>query len=335
MECSIYPTWVAPLRARRLAAQASRRRSTGSHLPSCLRGICLAFPLPLLLALSACSREEESTYVPTISFASEGGANEYVFGVHPLHNPQQLYKVYGPLVDYLNVHLGGPWLRLEASFDYAGFEEKLYAGKFDFALPNPYQTVRSLEHGYHVFGKMGDDEKFRGILLVRKDSGIETVADLKGAVISYPAETAVAAAMLPQAFLQENGLDVMRDTRSIYVGSQESSIMNVVLRTSAAGATWPPVWERFQEEKPDLAAQLEVKWQTLPLVNNGLVVRESVAADVTRRIGELMFALHEGEEGRTILARMALSRFEPAEDNTYAPVLSFLDRFSKTVRPIQ
>lgn len=291
--------------------------------------------LPLLLLVPACSDEEESIYAPTISFAAAIGGQEYVFGVHPLHNPQHLHRVYGPLVNYLNDRLGGRRLRLEASFDYGGFEEKLYAGKFAFALPNPYQTVKSLEHGYEVFGKMGDDENFRGILLVRRDSGIRTVADLRGQTISYPASTALAGAMLPQAFLQESGLDVMRDTRSIYVGSQESSIMNVVLRTSAAGATWPPVWERFKEEKPELAAQLELKWRTPPLVNNGLVVRDGIPAELTQRIGELLFTLHKTEAGRAILARMALSRFEPAEDDTYRPVLSFLDRFGKTVRPIQ
>ena len=289
----------------------------------------------MLLLVPACSGEDEISYAPTISFAEASGSTEHVFGVHPLHNPQQLHRIYGPLVDYLNDRLGGPKLRLEASFDYNGYEQKLYAGKFAFALPNPYQTVKSLEYGYRVFGKMGDDDRFRGILLVRRDSAIQSVADLRGQTISYPAASALAGAMMPQAFLQESGLDVMRDTRSLYVGSQESSIMNVLLGTSAAGATWPPVWERFKEEQPEFAAQLELKWQTPPLVNNGLVARGGVDAELTRRIGELLFALHETEAGRIILARMALSRFEPAEDETYQPVLKFLHRFGNTVRPIQ
>lgn len=313
-------------------AQALRYHVCWSEL---LRGATFGVIFCFLTGLSACSRQESSTYAPTFASPGEASSNEYVFGVHPLHNPQQLHRVYGRLVDYLNAHLSGPKLRLEASFDYAGFEQKLYSGKFDFALPNPYQTVRSFAHGYRAFGKMADDDKFRGILLVRRDSRIRSVADLRGKVISYPAPTALAAAMLPQAFLQENSLDVMRDTTSIYVGSQESSIMNVVLGTSAAGATWPPIWQRFQQEKPELAAQLEPKWETPSLVNNGLVVRDDVSDDLTRKIGELLFSLHDSEEGRTILSRMALSRFEPADNNTYAPVLSFLERFSKTVRPVQ
>jgi phosphonate transport system substrate-binding protein len=298
---------------------------------SVLRVVCFFLFLPFFIVLSACG-EEDDGYAPTISSARDAGTHEYVFGVHPLHNPQQLFRVYGPLIDHLNAHLNGPKLRLEASFDYAGFEQKLYSGKFDFALPNPYQTVRSLEHGYRVFAKMGDDDHFRGIIIVRRDSGIQSVADLRGKVISYPAPTALAAAMLPQAFLQEQGLDVMQDTKSIYVGSQESSIMNVVLGTSAAGATWPPIWQRFKDEKPDLAAQLELKWETSSLVNNGLVVREDVPADLTRRIRDLLCSLNQSKEGQTILSGIALSRFEAADDQTYAPVEAFLDHFSKTVR---
>ncbi|MEZ4694041.1 MAG: PhnD/SsuA/transferrin family substrate-binding protein [Aliarcobacter sp.] len=49
-----------------------------------------------------------------------------------------------------------------------------------------------------VFAKMGDDENFRGIFLVRKDSGIKNFEDLKGKKISYPAPTALAATILPQ-----------------------------------------------------------------------------------------------------------------------------------------
>jgi phosphonate transport system substrate-binding protein len=291
--------------------------------------------LMVALALAACNGEEDVAYEPIFTKAAVPGVHRYVLGVHPLYNPQELHRIYAPLVDYLNARLDGPELRLEVSFDYAEFERKLYSGKFHFALLNPYQTVRSFEHGYRAFGKMGDDYQFRGILLVRRDSGIESVADLRGKAISYPAETALAAAMLPQAFLQENGLDVMRETRSLYVGPQDSSIMSVVLGRSAAGATWPAVWRAFRKEHPELAAALEVKWETLPLANNGLVVREGVPADLLRQVRDLLVELHDDREGRVILSRMGLSRFEPADNATYAPVVAFLDRFGKTLRPVE
>ena len=104
-------------------------------------------------------------------------------------------------------------------------------------MPNPYQTVRSLKFGYSVFGKMGNDELFRGIILVRKDGGIRKLSDLKGKTVCYPAPTALAATMMPQYYLQTHGLNVNHDIENLYVGSQESSIMNVLRGHAAAAGT--------------------------------------------------------------------------------------------------
>lgn len=287
--------------------------------------------------LNACSSsEDESSYQPSFSGQIDTGSDiEYVFGVHPLHNPQRLHEVFAPLMEYLSTHIKGASFKLEASRNYAAYDKKLYAQKFDFSLPNPFQTVNSLEKGYKVFGKMGDDHNFRGIILVRKDSQINNISDLKGKIVSYPAPTALAATMMPQYYIQTHGLDVMKDVDNRYVGSQESSIMNVFLKHSAAGATWPLPWFSLSRERPELADQLEVKWQTDPLPNNGLVVKTSIPQKLVDEVSSLLFNLHSTVEGKTILERMELSAFEKANNNTYQSVNLFLEKFSKEVRPIK
>ncbi len=261
--------------------------------------------------------------------------NIYLFGVHPLHNPKRLFEVYQPMIDFINARLQGGKLRLEASRNYAAFDKKLFDGYFDFALPNPYQTVTSLQHGYRVFGKMADDENFRGIILIRKDSKIETVADLKGKSVSYPAPTALAATIMPQWFLVQNGLNINHDITNHYVGSQESSIMNVYLGNTDAASTWPPPWLAFIKERPEIAEQVVVKWQTPPLLNNGLVVKESVPKAILDQVSQSIFNLHHSAEGQQILAAMELSQYEPATNETYSRVAEFLVEFEKRVRPIR
>ncbi|OSM01820.1 phosphate/phosphite/phosphonate ABC transporter substrate-binding protein [Magnetofaba australis] len=289
----------------------------------------------MLAFVAGCQDEQQAPYAPQFSDQSPRKTPQYIFGVHPLHNPARLFAVYQPLVDYLNARLEGSRLVLEASRNYAAYDKKLFGGHFHLALPNPYQTVASLKHGYRVFGKMGDDENFRGIILVRKDSGIHEPADLKGRVVSYPAPTALAATMMPQWFLFSHGVDVMKEIDNRYVGSQESSMMNVYLGESAAGATWPPPWRAFAKERPDVAAELEVKWRTPPLPNNGLVARMDTPQELVRRVGELLFALHTNPQGRAILEPMELSRFEAADADAYQPVVAFLQRFSRELRPIR
>jgi len=294
--------------------------------------------LAMLVLTLGCNQDDTSSYTPTVSSTAKvDKKNEpvYIFSVHPLHNPTRLHEIFNPLMIYLSEHVDNAHFQLEASRNYASYETKLYARKADFSLPNPFQTVNAIKHGYRVFGKMGDDFNFRGIILVRRDSGIERVEQLKGKRISYPAPTALAATMLPQYYLQTHGLNVMKDLDNVYVGSQESSIMNVYLGNSAAAATWPPPWNVLRKERPELDQQLEVKWQTQSLPNNALVARDNIPAALVHQVGELLFNLDKHETGRRILKRMDLSRFEAANDATYKPVEEFLKTFNRSVRPIE
>ncbi|HCI14841.1 MAG TPA: phosphonate ABC transporter substrate-binding protein [Gallionellaceae bacterium] len=290
--------------------------------------------LAILLSLAGCG-DGQQEYQPGFAEKQEQPEKHYSFAIHPLHNPEMLLERYGPIVDYLNRNIKGVHFTLEASRNYDEFDKKLYAGQPDFALPNPYQTINSLKHGYHVFGKMGDDHNFTGVWLVRRDSGIRKVTDLKGKKVSYPAKTALAATMMPQYYLHTHGIDVNKDVENLYVGSQESSIMNVYLGQVSAGATWPIPWMLFQKEQPEKAAQLEKIWETEPLINNGLVARGDMPPELVERVATLLSTLHENDEGRAMLGRLPISRFERANDASYDVVRSFLDTFSRKVRPLE
>lgn len=291
----------------------------------------------LVVFLSGCGNEAgKESYTPRYSTTPPLHAQPvYIFGVHPLHNPKRLFEVYQPMIDYINLHLRGGQLRLEASRGYSSFDKKLASGYFDFALPNPYQTLRAADHGYKIFGKMGDDQNFRGIILVRKESKISRVEDLRGKTVSYPAPTALAATMMPQWYLHKHGLDINKDIKNSYVGSQESSIMNVYLGKSAAAATWPPPWKAFIKERPEVAKEVMVKWQTPSMPNNGLVVRNNIPDAIVKQVADVIITLHTHEEGRKILREMELSHFERADSNTYAPVRDFLKKFETEIRPIR
>lgn len=287
-----------------------------------------------VVLLTACGPGHEAETTAPQYGAEEPAGKVYVFAIHPLHNPVRLFEVYGPVIDHLNRNIPGATFRLEASRNYEEFDKKLYGRQPDFALPNPYQTLNSLRHGYHVIAKMGDDAHFTGIILIRRDSGIREVTDLKGKKVSYPARTALAATMMPQYFLHTHGLDINRDIENLYVGSQESSIMNVYLGNVAAGATWPLPWLEFQREQPEKARELEIRWETEPLINNGVVARDDVPPELARQVASLLDTLHTTAEGRAMLERMQLSRFELADDSRYRMIEDFLRDFSKNVRPL-
>ncbi len=291
--------------------------------------------IALLLTLSACSDERVSP--PSLSYGERSPVQTpvYSFAIHPLYSPGRLFEKFSPLIDYVNARLEGAKLVLQASQDYPAYDRKIRAQQPDFLLPNPFQTLIALRHGYHVFGKVADDSDFRGIILVRKDSGIRRVADLKGGVIAAPGPTALAATMMPKYFLASNGLDVKRDVTYTYTGTQESTIMALYLKRVSAATTWPIPWRLMQRNRPDVAAQLRVAWRTDTLPSNSLMAHERVPEAVLNQVRRILFSMSDDPRGRKILQASTFVRFVAASDATYAPVEAFIRAYSEKVEPVE
>lgn len=285
-------------------------------------------------ALLGCGREDDVQGPRVGTRPASAGVPVYRFAVHPLHNPGKLTQAYQPLVDYVNSRLQGSRLDLEASRDYARFEEKVSTRKSEFLLPNPWQTLQAMKVGYRVIAMAGEPQDFRGIVVVRRDSDVTRPAHLKGKAVSYPSRTALAACIMPQYFLHGRGIDVNTDLENRYVGSQESSIMSAYLGRTVAGATWPPPWRAFQKEHPREAAELKVIWETEPLVNNSVMVRNDIPTSVVEQVRALLLGLDATSEGKAILAGMETARFLPASDRDYDVVRQYVARFEKEVRPV-
>lgn len=300
----------------------------------------IAFVIPLCaLLLGGCEPSPADKPLQYRTAPAGVSVPVYRFAVHPLHNPQLLTEAYQPLVDHLNGELTGAGIEsrieLEASRDYQAYEEKFRARAPAILLPNPWQTLEAMKVGYRVIAMAGDAEDFKGIFIVRKDSGIKTPADLKGKTVSYPSPTALAACIMPQYYLHRHGIDVNRDIQNAYVGSQESSIMNAYLGQSAAAATWPPPWRLFQRDHPAKAAQLELIWETPPLMNNSVMLRDDMPAAVGETIRQTLLDLPQTPEGQKILAGMSTARFHAADDASYAKVRDYIATFEREVRPVE
>jgi phosphonate transport system substrate-binding protein len=296
--------------------------------------LCLFF-LSVLTCLSGCSQKEHDHGPQYHPAPLSVHAEAYSFAVHPLHNPAKLAEAYQPLVSCLNQHLPpGSRLKLEASQDYAQFEEKIANRLPELLLPNPWQTLQALDKGYSVIAMAGDPEDFKGIFIVRKDSDIRVPTDLKGKAVSYPSPTALAACIMPQYFLHRQGINVMHDIQNRYVGSQESAIMNAYLGQTAVGVTWPPPWRAFQKTNPNEAAQLRVLWETPHLINNSVMIRDDLPIELREKIRAVLLNLHTSPEGRAILAGMETSRFTAATNQSYDQVRRYVTAFEREVRPV-
>ncbi|MBN2895743.1 MAG: phosphate/phosphite/phosphonate ABC transporter substrate-binding protein [Campylobacterales bacterium] len=287
----------------------------------------------VVLLFFGCGQEKNTPrYRPEGSISSE---HTYIVGIHPYLNSKKTFEAYQPIIDHLQRQIDAGRLVLETSRDYADYEAKLYRGHFDFALPNPLQTLESIKHGYRVVAKMKPDSVFRGIIVARKERHLSDVAQLKGHAVSFPAPTALAATMMPLYFLHNRGLDVHKQIEKRFVGSQYSAILNAYTGDTLAAATWPPPWESWCRENPAKAADMQIVWQTRPLVNNGFVAHERVAAALVGRLVRLLTALDQTQEGRVLLAQAGFDGFETAHNGSYDAVQSFLIDYRHTIGEIE
>lgn len=297
------------------------------------KALVYAIQCMAIVLLVACSHRDDAA-APNYSLRPLGGQLQgHRLAPHPLYRPQVIYELFQPLVDYLNQEVPGLNLELESSRDYASFEKKIRAREVDILMPNPWQTLEAIKSGYTVISMWGDAKDFKGIFIVRKDSNIKTPQDLIGKAVSYPSPTALAAGMMTQYYLYQHGIDVNRDILNLYVGTHESAIMNVYMGNTVAGATWPPPWQLFQMEHPLKAAELQQIWETEPLINNSVMVRDDLPQDLRKKLQEALFNLSNSAQGRRILDKMQTAKFHPATDETYAPARAFVETFEREVRP--
>ena len=293
----------------------------------------IPFLLIAALLLPACSKEQPQAEIQYDSKPAAGdGMLHITFLVHPLYNPQLLHQKFQPVMAYLGRQIPGTVFDLETANDYADFERKLKERKDDFALPNPYHATLAQDWGYHVIAKMGDDSVFKGIFIVRKDSPIKLPADLKGKVVAYPAPTALAAAMMPQLYLQKHGVDVQTEISNIYVGTHNSSMMNAYLKQSAASVTWPAAWKAFQQSNPAEAADLRVIWETPTLIQNAVIARNDVAGEIDAQVTQLLTTLQNTDEGRQLLAGIDTASFVPARNQDFDVVRRFMKEYNTAVK---
>ena len=293
-------------------------------------GAAAAWPLGLL---AGCGRHEQTVGPVYQAAPGDGpGAASYRLAVHPLHNPTTLLQRYGELADYLSARLETAHIGIEASNDYAHFEDKVVGRAPHLLLPNPYQALRALDHGYRVIAEAGDSADFRGLFIARRDRVPATPAELRGQVLCYPAPTALAAAMLPQLWLAQQGLDVRAETQSVYVGSQESAILSAHRGECALGVTWPLPWRAFQRTHPTEAAELVVVWETDPLINNAVMARDDLSPVFVASVRKVLLDMATQDAGRALLEHLEIARFNPADGARYRDAMErFLDDYRAKV----
>ncbi|MFA7279931.1 MAG: phosphate/phosphite/phosphonate ABC transporter substrate-binding protein [Sterolibacterium sp.] len=256
-----------------------------------MKHFLVAFFVFPLLAIGGAGTRAAETQQPVTT---------YTFSVVPQYAPAQLHREWFPLIDRISRE-SGVKLELKIAASIPKFEAEFAKGLPDFAYMNPYHAVMAKhEQGYLPI--LRDSKMLTGILLVRRDSPYQTVADLNGKTIGFPAPNAFGASLYMRALLSET-FKINYETR--YLNTHSNVYRHVAQGNVAAGGG---VNLTFADERPEIHEQLRVLYQTPAVAPHPVVVHPRVPRPVREAIAKAILNLQGDEPGREMLKEIRTSQ---------------------------
>ncbi|MFN7121201.1 MAG: putative selenate ABC transporter substrate-binding protein, partial [Hydrogenophaga sp.] len=170
---------------------------------------------------------------------------------------EQIRK-FTPLATYLEKELG---VKVEFTpvSDYPAAVEALVNKKVDLVWFGGFTFVQAnIRSGGKVvpLAQREEDTKFQSVFIAKTDSGIKTLADMKGKQVSFGSQSSTSGHLMPRSFLLAANIEPEKDFRRIaYSGAHDATIASVVSGKVDAAALDITVWKKFvAENKVDTKA---------------------------------------------------------------------------------
>lgn len=225
-------------------------------------------------------------------------------GVITSENEADRIERYKPVKAYLENALGVE-IKWRSATDYAGVIEGLKAGKIDIARLGPASYAKAwmvmkgeVEPLLGELDKNGDFGYF-SVVVVRKDSPYQKMADLKGKKFAFADPNSTSGHQAPRYFLSEAGVDAdVFFGETAFSGSHENSIMALMNGTFDAAATWYRTEGRSNMTRMEGKGMIEpgqwrVIWKTPRLPSSPWTMATSSPADMRADVKAALFAMKD------------------------------------------
>jgi phosphate/phosphite/phosphonate ABC transporter binding protein len=205
--------------------------------------------------------------------------------------------------------------------------ELMKGGGADLMVDSPYPTLAvSQLSGSKVLLRRwkGGKPSYRSLVLVRADSPVASVKDLRGRVIAFEDGYSTSGYFLPAATLQRAGLTLRElphpraslktgEIGYVFSDSYANSLTWLLHRRTDAIGVGEHDYERFLKRETD---QMRIVLETPHVPRNLVSVRGDLAPTLVARIHDLLVELEHTQEGKVLLESLdRTTRFDalPAE----------------------
>ena len=272
---------------------------------------------------------------------------DLTIGILPEINPVLQAQRYHPLEVYLSEAVGHRIaVRIVQLPSYTELLEAYLHGRIDAAFFGSYTyAVATANQELQLVARpeMAGVSTYKGLILARRDSGIESVADLKGRRFSMIANT-TAADLFVQAWFRREGI---RDPGQYLgelqdAGSHEASIKLILSGAVDAGAAKDLVFRRLADQDPAIRSELVILAESDPVPENALAIRKSAQLVCARchyeqaggahppdtlhdRLAAALRDLERHPDGAAVLQAIGADRFIVTTDEDYANLYRMAD----------
>jgi phosphonate transport system substrate-binding protein len=264
--------------------------------------------------LAGCGNNEEAS---TSSGSNGEGAEKKELTVQfvPSQNADTLEAKAKPLEKLLSDELDRP-VKVSVSTDYNTIVEAMASKKVDVGFLPPTAYVLAKDQGaadvilqaqrYGVNDKDGSPtdklvDSYKSMFIVKKDSGIDSLEDLKGKKIGYQNVTSSAGYVWPAASLMDVGLDPLKDVQPVTLKGHDQAVISLLNGDIDAAVTFQDARTIVQKDYEDVFDQTKVIHYTEPIPNDTVAVQSDMDEDLRKDIQEAFINIGKDEEGEKII----------------------------------
>jgi phosphonate transport system substrate-binding protein len=284
------------------------RSSSHSSAYSFARSIVRSLPPFFVAAVALFATAAQAQEVLRVTTIPEEAATEQA-------------RKFGPITKYLERVLG---MKVEFTpvNDYPAAVEALVNKQVDLVWFGGFTHVQAqIRSGGKMIpiAQREEDAQFRSVFITQTDSGIKSLANLKGKQVSFGSQSSTSGHLMPRSFLLQAGVDPDKDFKRVaYSGAHDATIASVVSGRVDAAALDITVWRKFVDEKRVDTSKVNVFFTTPPYYNYNWTVHADMPVALRERITKALLDLSmDTPEGKEILTLNRASKYIPTRAENY------------------
>lgn len=239
-------------------------------------------------------------------------------GLIPSEDSRAMIANSQAMMDMLSRSLGMPVKPFVAA-DYNGVIEALRSRRLDVAYLGPFSyvlgaSVANIEAFAVAETKKAGRTNYHSLIVAHKDSGIRTLADLKGRSFAFVDPTSTSGHLFPKAGLLKAGFDPDKAFgRVIFSGSHDSNAVAVQNRKIDAVAIADRILDSAIAKGQARREDLVVVWKSDPIPESPTVWRKDLDSQLKKRVQAAFLEVKDipwSDQG-------LLNGFHPTNDAAY------------------